>query len=125
MNKIFLILTLFSTLTLSADNLAFENAAFPIIETSSLTVSLTDIKQREFFESAQFDFVHNNLEFEAVNKIKYIQIFTAEGKLKFQIPVRSKSVFISKKLFKTGTYKLGFMIEGHTEVEFTTVKILR
>lgn len=101
------------------------NASYPIIETSSLTVSLTHIKQKEYFLNANFNFVHNNLEFEAKDKIKYIQIIASDGELKFQIPVMSKSVFISKKLFKTGTYKLGFMMEGHEQIEFTTVEVLR
>ena len=121
---------LFALLTLTTINLysnSFKDIAipYPIIETSSLTVSLTDVKQKEYFHHARFDFKYENLEFEAFNKIKYIQILTDEGKLKFQIPVMSKSVFISKKLFKPGKYKLGFMIEGNDTIEFTTVEVLR
>jgi hypothetical protein len=98
---------------------------YPIIETSRITVSLFNFEQRQFFNNAQFDYENDNLEFEAFEKIKYIQIFEENGKLKFQIPVMSKSVFISRKLFKSGTYKLGFMIEGQDQVEFTTVEVLR
>ncbi|MBT8232458.1 MAG: hypothetical protein HKO66_05310 [Saprospiraceae bacterium] len=115
-------LTLFS-LSLSASPPDIMEA-FPIIETSKITVSLTNVDQQKYFENASFDYVNDNLEFEAISKIKYIQIFNEEGKLKFQIPVMSKSVFISRKLFKYGTYKLGFMLEGKSEIEFTTVEVL-
>lgn len=124
MKQILLVLFTFSMMNVNAITLNLD-ASYPIIETSSLTVSLTDISQKEFFVNAEFDFVHDNLEFEAKTKIKYIQIIAPDGTLKFQIPVMSKSVFISKKLFKEGIYKLGFKMEGRDKIEFTTVEILR
>jgi len=125
MRHLLIVLIALSLSSLKADGKIILGSAYPIIETASITVSLLDIDQKKFFEHAAFDYENNNLEFEAFEKIKYIQIYDAEDKLKFQIPVMSKSVFISRKLFKSGSYKLGFMIEGHDQIEFTTVEVLQ
>jgi len=124
MKSLFFVLLCIYSYSISANNLITTPIDYPIIETSKITVSLMDIDQKKFFHHAEFDFDNDNLEFEAFDKIKYIQIFDENDEMKFQIPVMSKSVFISRKLFKSGSYKLGFMIEGHDEVEFTTVEVL-
>lgn len=125
MRHLLIVLLALSVSTITASKKNLVGSAYPIIETSSITVSLLNVDQKKYFDHAEFDFDNDNLEFEAFEKIKYIQIYDEDDKLKFQIPVMSKSVFISRKLFKSGSYKLGFMIEGHDQIEFTTVEVLR
>ena len=57
------------------------------------------------------------------DEIKYIQIFTVNGTLKYQLPVMSNKLRISKKLFNKGEYRLGFIMEGNKSIEFTGVKV--
>lgn len=124
MKRLLLLLITLSCFTFLS-SASYEDLAipFPIIKTSTLTVSLTSIEQKAFFKRANYDERKDNLEFEATEKIKYIQIFNNEGKLKYQIPVMSHSVFISRRLFKSGSYQLGFMLEGNPKIQFTNVEV--
>lgn len=95
----------------------------PLINTKTVSVSLFDIKQKAIFKKAHFNQKMQNLEFETNNKIKFIQIFTSEGKLKYQLPVMSTKVKISKKMFAVGAYVVGFKLYGMDKIQFTELKI--
>jgi len=43
--------------------------------------------------------------------------------MEFQLPVMSNKVTIGKSLIENGTYKLGFMITGQKQIQFTEVKV--
>ena len=43
--------------------------------------------------------------------------------MEFQLPVMSNNVQINKNLFGQGQYKLGFILEGQSEIHFTDVTI--
>ena len=94
-----------------------------IIKTAEVEVSLVDIVQKDLFQLAKFTPASNSLDFVTTDEIQYIQIYDAFGQLKFQLPVLSRKVRISKKMFKRGNYKLGFVLSGHKTIEYTGVKI--
>ena len=94
-----------------------------IIKTAEVEVSLLHISQKKFFKTAEYNLKSNSLDFITAEKIHYIRIYTQQGELKYQLPVLSNKVRISKKLFKRGEYRLGFVVEGQKVIEFTNVKI--
>ena len=94
-----------------------------IINTAEVEVSLDNVMQIEIFQTAKYTAETNSLDFVVADEIKYIQIFTASGKLKYQLPVMSNKLRISKKLFIQGEYRLGFIMMGNKSIEFTGVKI--
>lgn len=91
-----------------------------LLENSAVTVTIASA-DADLFTTAQF--VGENLEFETSNEISFIQIFNSEGALEFQLPVMSDHVKIGKSLIEKGDYKLGFMIEGSTDIHFTSVSV--
>ena len=57
------------------------------------------------------------------DEISVIQIFDANGNLEFQLPVMSNQVKINKNLFGEGRFKLGFLVEGDSQIHLSDVII--
>lgn len=98
-------------------------AALKVITSSKVEVTLTNVGQLDLFEDAIYFPQANVIKFETKSKIKFIQVFDAQGQMQYQLPVRSKKVRISKSLFSKGEYKLGFMLENESEISFTNLVI--
>lgn len=98
-------------------------AALKVITSPKVEVTLNDVGQLDLFEDAIYFPQSNVIKFETKSKIKFIQVFDAQGQMQYQLPVRSKKVRISKSLFSKGDYKLGFMLENESEISFTNLTI--
>jgi len=61
------------------------------------------------------------LVFETV--VSMVQIFNANGDLEMTFPVGSNELNLGLSLFTPGTYKVGFMVEGLEDVQFTNLII--
>lgn len=94
-----------------------------IIDNTSVEVSFVDKLDINLFTVATFHSDREIFEFQAEGEIQHIQIFNDAGVLKFQLPVLSSKVKISKKLFEQGNYKLGFLMDGESKVKFTNVVV--
>lgn len=77
----------------------------------------------EFFVSADYNMAQETFDFNTAEKISIVQVYTMDGTLKFQLPVMSDQLSINRNLFDKGDYKLGFVMEGETEITFTKVNI--
>lgn len=95
----------------------------PEVIISAPEVEVTNVNDLDFFTNASFDTSSDNLTFDTTEEMSVVQIINAEGTMEFQLPVMSNNVQINKNLFSTGTYKLGFVLEGQSEVHFTQVTI--
>ena len=112
---------LFAAMTLTA-NLAIANSnPKALINTESVDVLMQ--AEIDFVSTANYDTVSDNLSFSTTENISVVQIFNADGELEFQLPVMSNNLKINKNLFSTGTSKLGFVLEGESELHFTEVTI--
>jgi hypothetical protein len=118
-----------STLVLSVVAITLSTAAInpivnaTLISNASVEVSIDDALS-DLFITAEYDDVQSYFEFSVQKNISFIQIFDNDGQLHFQLPVLSNNVKISKNLFRaSGEYKLGFMIDGIENVQFSTVTI--
>jgi len=115
---------LITIIAIIASSLATANASInpePIITTA--TVEVVTIGHLDFFSEAVFETESENLAFTTTQNMSIVQIYNAEGQLEFQLPVMSNNVQINKNLFGQGSYKLGFVLEGQSEVHFTIVTI--
>jgi len=118
-----------TTIVLALTAITLSAAPINPIKTTTLisnaTVELTiDDALSDLFIKAKYNTIQDCLEFSVDTNISFIQIFNANGKLEFQLPVLSNKVKISKNIFPTiGNYKLGFMIDGEKNVQFSEVTI--
>jgi len=108
---------IFSLLVLSSV-LATSTPTMNIINNDEITVT-----ELAIFNSASFDAETEHLLFNTADDISVIQIFDTEGNLEFQLPVMSNQVKINKNLFGEGTFNLGFLIKGDSQVHFSTVTV--
>ena len=90
---------------------------------SSADVEVVSVGNLDIFTSADFDAASDNLSFTTNDDISVIQIFDADGNMEFQLPVMSNNVKINKNLFNDGISKVGFILEGQSQVHFTTVTV--
>ncbi len=107
------------TLTLSA---VFANTT-PEVLISTSDIEVVTINDLDIFSSSKFDVETESLVFNTNDDISMVQIFDNEGEVIFLLPVMSDNVQIKKNLFESGKYKLGFVIEGETQVHLTDVTI--
>jgi len=115
----FLVFIIFSV-TLSANIDPVKDVL--LIDSKSVEVSIDKNSEVSLFTSALFNETNENLEFTTTDVVTFIQIFNVEGVLEFQLPIQSKDISIGKSLFGEGPYKLGFIIKGKDEIQFTEVR---
>jgi len=116
------IFTIVLSVLLSVAGIASTNPIKKVtINTDAAVTMSIDITNADLFETAEFDADRNNLVFETNASISFIQIFNQDGELEFQLPVMSNKVTISQSIMGDGEYKLGFMIEGLTDIQFMDI----
>jgi len=115
------LITIIAVLTIAVSS-AFASTT-PETLISNEDVIVVSIESSEIFTSAEFDAETENLAFTTNDDISIIQIFNAEGEMEFQLPVMSNNVKINKNLFGEGTFKLGFILEGQSNLHTTSVTI--
>ncbi len=114
------IITTIAIITLTVTGAIANSTPEVLISAPSVEVVTVD---HDIFTSSAFDVDSDNLVFNTNDKITTVQIFNSNGKLEFQLPVMSTNVQINKNLFDAGEYKVGFLLEGQTEVHYTNVSI--
>jgi len=117
-----LILFLAISATASANNNDPKNTV-KVLENINVSVSLSNADQTNIFTTVAYNNNQRNIEFATKEAISYVQIFNASGALEFQLMVDSKKVKLSKNLFDSGDYKLGFLIAGQDNIQFADVVI--
>jgi len=117
-----LILFLAISATASANNNDPKNTV-KVLENINVSVSLSNADQTNIFTTVAYNDNQRNIEFATKEAISYVQIFNASGALEFQLMVDSKKVKLSKNLFDSGDYKLGFLIAGQDNIQFADVVI--
>ncbi len=94
-----------------------------IINTASVELTVINVLQKEFFQTATYNSQLDALEFVTADYVNYLQIFDESGKLVYQLPVMSNKLKISKKMFDQGVYKIGFITKNNTTIQFTNLKV--
>lgn len=115
------LVTIFTILTLTVSSVFANTTPEKLISTSE--VEVVSIESSKIFTSTAYDAETHNLSFTTNDEISVIQIFNTEGEMEFQLPVMSNNVKINKNLFGEGTYKLGFVLEGQSQLHTTQVTL--
>ena len=94
-----------------------------IIESSTVELSVVNVAQKAFFQVAEYNAESDAIKFVTADYVNYLQIFDANDKLVYQLPVMSNKLRISKKMFKSGSYKIGFITNKNTTIQFTNLTV--
>ena len=115
------LITILTALTLTVST-AFATTT-PEVLISSDDIEVITVESLDIFTASSFDTKSENLSFDTKIDISVVQIFNNDGEMEFQLPVMSNNVQINKNLFGEGTFKLGFILEGQSQVHITQVTI--
>jgi len=115
------IITIF-TIILHTISIASATAT-PEVLIDNEAIKVITLDSIEFYMDASYNLNQQNLEFQTKETIEVIQIYDADEKIVFQLPVKSNKVSINKKLLDPGVSKLGFKMKGLSEIQFTQVKL--
>lgn len=120
MKKIF---CLFSLVIISFTGYSSSNPIldFVIFDNEKIKVSIANTDDNENRVSVKL--YEDILSFKTLDKIKHIHIYSNEGILLYQIPIFSKKLEISKKLFGNGIYNVNFYFYENKKSLTTQVKI--
>lgn len=117
-----LVILAFTASTSFATNVIPESE-LSIISVEKIELSVVNISQKDFFQVAQYNSEMDALDFVTKDKVNYIQIYSSEGKLQYQLPVMSNKLKVSRKMFEKGAYKIAFITKNNTTIQFTNLQI--
>jgi len=119
-----IIFTIAAIVSINFSSLAAANPSKSITVFESTLASINmDERLADLFVMTAYNPEKENFFFETKESISFIQIFQKNGELAYQLPVMSNKVTISNSILGKGDYKLGFMIKGMKDVQFTTVTV--
>ena len=123
MKNLFLILaTVISFSTLSfASNIG--DGSLAIVKSERVELSLESEGQKEFILSSSFNIEEENISMNFVSEVSTVQIFNKEGELEMMFPIGSTKVNLGMSLFEDGDYRMGFVVEGMDDIQFTNLTV--
>ena len=123
MKAIILSLVIGITTTTSSIASVTPVSELSIINTEAVELNVVNVSQKDFFQTATYNSDAEVLEFVTADYVNYLQVFDDADKLVYQLPVMSKKLKISKKMFDQGSYKIGFITQNNTTIQFTNLKV--
>lgn len=94
-----------------------------LISNEKVEMNVVKIDQKDFFQTATYNSTMDALDFVTKDYINYIQIFDNNGELQYQLPVMSNKLKISRKMFKSGAYKIAFLTDNNKSIQFTNLTV--
>ena len=114
------IATSFTTATFASN---IGDGSLAIVKNERVELSLENEGQKEFIISSAFEVDQNQIAMVFESNVSMIQIFDENGEIAMMFPVGSENVNLGMSLFEGGNYKMGFMVDGIDEVQFTNLTI--
>lgn len=114
-------LLLSSLSAVHATNIGDEDLS--LIKHEKLTLSLENVDQKTLFVSSNYNESENCIAIEFESELVMIQLINHEGELEMMFPVSSNKVNLGLSLFESGNYRMGFSIEGESEIQFAYISI--
>ena len=120
-----LIVTIIFAVTMISSSFASvtPESELSLIASPTVELSVVNAAQKDFFQVAEYNSTMDVLHFVTADYVNYLQIFDEAGKLVYQLPVMSNKLKISKKMFETGAYKIGFITKNNTTIQFTNLTV--
>ncbi len=126
MKKIILILTVaicIGTQLKATDPVIGDKCCPVVVSTNDVNISYDEAVYSKHFAPAFFNKKTNSLHYESYETIKFVQIYSDNGEMKYQLPIMSNKVRLNKNMFDQGSYRVAFLLEGISQVMNTYVTI--
>ncbi len=83
-----------------------------LVENAVLQVSIDSEYDLLFFDTAEYNDIHEELVFSTVEMTNQIRIYDELGSMVYLLPVDSQTIKMGRSLFETGQYRIVFDVEG-------------
>jgi len=117
---IFAIAISFTTGTFASN---IGDGTLAIVKSEKVEITLENEGQKEFLVSSAFEADNDQIAMVFNSSVSMIQVLNSDGEVEMMFPVGSEKVNLGMSLFETGDYKVGFMVDGYDEVQFTTMMV--
>ncbi len=117
---IFAIAISFTTATFASN---IGDGTLAIVKSEKVDITLDNEGQKEFIISSAFEADQDQIAMVFEANVSMIQILNNDGEIEMMFPVGSETVNLGMSLFDTGDYKVGFMVDGYDDVQFTNMTI--
>lgn len=120
-----LILTIATVLSFTTVSMASNigDGTLAIVKSAKVEMTLENEGQKEFIISSVFEEDNDNIAIEFESNVSMIQVFNTEGELEMMFPVGSAQVNLGMSLFEEGSYRMGFSVDGVSEVQYTNLQV--
>jgi len=123
MKNLILIIATVLSFTTGAFASNIGDGTLAIVKSAKVTMTLENESQKEFIISSVFEVENDNIAMVFESEVEMIQIFNADGDLEMVFPVGSNEVNLGMSLFEEGGYKMGFQVDGISEIQFTSLQV--
>ena len=123
MKNIFLIIATVLSFTATTFASNIEEGALAIIKSERIELSLESAAQREFILSTNFNADRESIEMVFDSEVSMVQVYNVDGELEMIFPVGSEKLNLGLSLFEDGQFRMGFMVEGTDEIQFTNLTV--
>lgn len=120
-----LFLTIAAVLSLATVTFASNigDGTLAIVNSEKVVVTLENETQKEFIVSSAFQAEDDNISIVFDSNVSMIQVFNLDGELEMIFPVESTKVNLGMSLFEEGSYRMGFSVEGVSEIQYTSLQV--
>ena len=123
MKNLILIIATVLSFTSGAFASNIGDGTLAIVKSTKVTMTLENESQKEFIISSVFEAENDNIAMVFESSVEMIHVYNNDGELEMMFPVGSTEVNLGMSLFTEGSYKMGFQVEGLSEVQFTSVQV--
>ena len=123
MKNLFLILATVLSFTTAAYASNIGDGTLSLVKTERVELSLESEGQKEFILSSSFNVEDENVSMTFTAEVSMVQIYNTDGDLEMMFPIGSTKVNLGMSLFEDGQYRMGFLVDGMEDVQFTNLSI--
>ncbi|WP_291964664.1 hypothetical protein [Maribacter sp.] len=123
-NLIFSLVVFVSTVTTVLGNNSNPESSVTIMSNEKVECTIESSENSEFLLTAEYNSKSEVIDFNTKDEVSFVQIFSEDGKMQYQLPVMSNKIKLSLKIFdENENYRLGFLINKNSKIHFTTLKV--
>ena len=123
MKNLFLILATVISFTTAATASNIGDGTLAIVKSERVELTLESEGQKEFILASSFNMEDENVAMTFTAEVSMVQIFNTDGELEMMFPIGSTKVNLGLSLFEDGDYRMGFMVDGMDDVQFTNLTV--
>ena len=123
MKNLFLIIATVLSFSATAFASNIGDGSLAILKSERIDLSVESEIQKEFILSTSFSAKEESVNMVFDSNVEMVQVYNTNGELEMMFPVGSDNVSLGLSLFENGQYRMGFVVDGMDDVQFTKLVV--